>query len=77
LHLSRVEIKNFRNFNHLTLDPFPGRAVIVGENGVGKTNFSTQCGWCWIQAYLTRNAICGRKMSLKAALEASARARIR
>lgn len=39
LHLSRVEIKNFRNFKHLTLDPFPDRAVIVGENGVGKSNF--------------------------------------
>lgn len=38
LHISRVEIKNFRNFRHLTLDPFPARAVILGENGVGKSN---------------------------------------
>jgi putative ATP-dependent endonuclease of OLD family len=39
LHISRVEITNFRNFGHLVLDPFPARAVIVGENGVGKSNF--------------------------------------
>ena len=39
MHLSRVEIVNFRNFKHLTLDPFSVRAVIVGENGVGKSNF--------------------------------------
>ena len=38
VHISRVEIKNFRNFGHLVLDPFPARAVIVGENGVGKSN---------------------------------------
>lgn len=38
-YISRVEIKNFRNFGHLVLDPFPARAVIVGENGVGKSNF--------------------------------------
>lgn len=39
LHISRVEIVNYRNFRHLVLDPFPERAVIVGENGVGKSNF--------------------------------------
>ena len=38
LHIARVEIENFRNFAHLIIDPFPASAVIVGENGVGKTN---------------------------------------
>jgi len=31
-------IKNFRNFRNLVIDPFPSNAVIVGENGVGKSN---------------------------------------
>ncbi|WP_405668233.1 ATP-dependent nuclease [Streptomyces sp. NBC_00055] len=38
LHISRVEIQNFRNFRHLVIDKFPAHAVIVGENGVGKSN---------------------------------------
>lgn len=38
MQLSRVQIKNFRNFEDLTIDPFPSPAVIVGENGVGKSN---------------------------------------
>ncbi|MER7179121.1 AAA family ATPase [Streptomyces hyaluromycini] len=38
LHISRIEIQNFRNFRHLVIDNFPAHAVIVGENGVGKSN---------------------------------------
>ncbi|MFF7127216.1 AAA family ATPase [Streptomyces sp. NPDC008240] len=38
LHISRIEIRNFRNFRHLVIDNFPAHAVIVGENGVGKSN---------------------------------------
>ncbi|MFF4590448.1 ATP-dependent endonuclease [Streptomyces sp. NPDC001388] len=38
LHISRIEIRNFRNFQHLVIDNFPAHAVIVGENGVGKSN---------------------------------------
>ncbi|GHS89832.1 ATP-dependent endonuclease [Actinomycetota bacterium] len=38
LHIARVEIQNFRNFEHLVIDPFPAAAVIVGENGAGKSN---------------------------------------
>ncbi|MDQ0605563.1 recombinational DNA repair ATPase RecF [Streptomyces canus] len=38
MQLSRVRVKNFRNFEDLTIDPFPSPAVIVGENGVGKSN---------------------------------------
>ncbi|GHH42089.1 ATP-dependent nuclease [Lentzea cavernae] len=38
LHISRVEVRNFRNFRHLVIADFPAHAVIVGENGVGKSN---------------------------------------
>lgn len=38
LHISRLEVRNFRNFQHLVIDKFPAHAVIVGENGVGKSN---------------------------------------
>ncbi|MER5227868.1 ATP-dependent nuclease [Streptomyces flaveus] len=38
MRLSKVKITNFRNFRNLLIDPFPTPAVIVGENGVGKSN---------------------------------------
>ncbi|ANN19520.1 hypothetical protein SD37_30480 [Amycolatopsis orientalis] len=38
MHISRVRIENFRNFRLLELDPFPRSAVLVGENGIGKSN---------------------------------------
>jgi putative ATP-dependent endonuclease of OLD family len=38
LHISRVEIANYRNFGNLIIEDFPERAVILGENGVGKSN---------------------------------------
>ncbi|MFE4492465.1 ATP-dependent endonuclease [Streptomyces niveus] len=38
MQLSRVRVRNFRNFKDLTIDPFPSPVVIVGENGVGKSN---------------------------------------
>jgi putative ATP-dependent endonuclease of OLD family len=38
LHISRLVVENFRNFRSLELDPFPPSAVIVGENGIGKSN---------------------------------------
>ncbi|MFJ2565728.1 ATP-dependent nuclease [Streptomyces sp. NPDC087568] len=38
MQLSRIRVKNFRNFKDLTIRPFPSPAVIVGENGVGKSN---------------------------------------
>ena len=36
-HLSRIRIKNFRNFKSLDL-PLAASTVVVGENKVGKTN---------------------------------------
>ncbi|WP_329486632.1 AAA family ATPase [Kitasatospora sp. NBC_01246] len=38
MRLSRVRIKNFRNFRDLLIEPFPTPAVILGLNGVGKSN---------------------------------------
>ena len=37
MRISRIHIKNFRNFRVLSLD-LAGNAVIVGENKIGKTN---------------------------------------
>ncbi|KIX79994.1 hypothetical protein SF12_00610 [Streptomyces sp. MBRL 601] len=38
MQLRRLRIQNFRNFRDLAIDPFPTPAVVVGENGVGKSN---------------------------------------
>lgn len=38
MHISRIAIDNFRNFKSLEIEDLSGAAVIVGENGVGKTN---------------------------------------
>lgn len=38
LHISRVVIKNYRNFRNLDVD-LQHKSVIVGENNIGKTNF--------------------------------------
>lgn len=38
LHVRRAHINCFRNFRDLTIDPFPRDAVLVGENGIGKSN---------------------------------------
>ncbi|MEU4368229.1 ATP-dependent nuclease [Micromonospora chersina] len=38
MRISRLAIRNFRNFRDLVIDPFPDNAVIVGENGIGKSN---------------------------------------
>ncbi|MEV7926696.1 AAA family ATPase [Kitasatospora sp. NPDC088779] len=38
MRLSKIRIQNFRNFRDTTIDPFPTPAVILGENGVGKSN---------------------------------------
>jgi putative ATP-dependent endonuclease of OLD family len=38
MRITRLAIQSFRNFRDLVIDPFPTPAVIVGENGSGKTN---------------------------------------
>ncbi|MEG8036450.1 AAA family ATPase [Sphingomonas sp. LR61] len=36
-HIDRLELKNFRGFEHLEIDLHPSLTVLVGVNGVGKT----------------------------------------
>jgi DNA replication and repair protein RecF len=38
MFLESMYCKNFRNFRDLSLDLFEGRTLIIGNNGVGKTN---------------------------------------
>lgn len=38
MYISRVEIKNFRNFRDFSVD-LSDKVVLLGENGVGKSNF--------------------------------------
>ena len=38
LTVSRLELRDFRNYRHLVLEPGPGPIVLHGENGAGKTN---------------------------------------
>lgn len=39
VRINRILIHNFRNFAHLEIVDFPQSAVLVGENGIGKSNF--------------------------------------
>ncbi|GII56130.1 ATP-dependent endonuclease [Planotetraspora thailandica] len=39
MRISRVLIRNFRNFARLEIPAFPQNVVLVGENGIGKSNF--------------------------------------
>lgn len=41
VYISKIEIRNFRNFEHLVLDGLSPSLVLVGENGVGKSNLLT------------------------------------
>ncbi|MBN8523814.1 MAG: AAA family ATPase [Planctomycetes bacterium] len=38
MHLSKVDIRNFRSFDSLTVDVQAGLNVLVGRNNTGKTN---------------------------------------
>lgn len=38
MQLRKVCIQGFRNFANVTIAPFPAPAVVLGENGVGKSN---------------------------------------
>ncbi|MDR1358694.1 MAG: DNA replication and repair protein RecF [Coriobacteriales bacterium] len=38
MHISRIELTNFRNHHHLVLEDIGGVLIIVGNNAVGKTN---------------------------------------
>jgi recombinational DNA repair ATPase RecF len=38
VHISALELSNYRNFNKLALSRLPPALVVLGENGVGKSN---------------------------------------
>src|SRR5438552_3605624 len=38
MHISKIEIINYRNFKQLSVAGLPPTAVVVGENNVGKSN---------------------------------------
>ncbi|MFZ2286605.1 MAG: AAA family ATPase, partial [Bacteroidales bacterium] len=38
MHLARIELTNFKNYEEVALDFSPGFNCFVGNNGVGKTN---------------------------------------
>lgn len=38
MHVAKAELSNFRNYRQLSLDLLPGKTLISGENGHGKTN---------------------------------------
>lgn len=38
VRVSRIAVKNFKNFEQLDLDGFQEFSVLIGHNGVGKSN---------------------------------------
>ena len=38
MHVTRLDLRNFRRFEDVSLGPGPGLNLIVGDNGAGKTS---------------------------------------
>ncbi|GGK94482.1 DNA replication/repair protein RecF [Mangrovihabitans endophyticus] len=45
MHVRRVELTDFRSYERISVDLDPGVAVIVGRNGMGKTNLVEALGY--------------------------------
>jgi DNA replication and repair protein RecF len=45
MYVRRVELADFRSYERVTVDLDPGVAVLVGQNGVGKTNLVEALGY--------------------------------
>src|ERR687893_1234546 len=45
MHVRRVELADFRSYERLAVDLDPGVAVLVGQNGMGKTNLVEALGY--------------------------------
>jgi DNA replication and repair protein RecF len=45
MHVRRVELTDFRSYERVAVDLDPGVAVLVGQNGVGKTNLAEALGY--------------------------------
>lgn len=44
--IETIKLKNFRNYQELTLEPHPGINILFGQNGVGKTNLLEAIHYC-------------------------------
>ena len=38
MHITKIEIKNFRTYKQLSMSPSKGLNLLLGKNGAGKTN---------------------------------------
>ncbi|MEU7903812.1 DNA replication/repair protein RecF [Actinoplanes sp. NPDC049118] len=45
MHVRRVELTDFRSYERVAVDFDPGTAVLVGQNGMGKTNLVEALGY--------------------------------
>jgi DNA replication and repair protein RecF len=45
MHVRRVELADFRSYERVAVDLDPGVSVLVGQNGVGKTNLIEALGY--------------------------------
>jgi len=45
MHLSWLELRDFRSYEHLEFGPEPGLNVLIGDNGSGKTNVLEAIGY--------------------------------
>jgi DNA replication and repair protein RecF len=45
MHVRRVELTDFRSYERVAVDLDPGVSVLVGQNGVGKTNLIEALGY--------------------------------
>ncbi|NND02706.1 MAG: DNA replication/repair protein RecF [Acidimicrobiia bacterium] len=45
MHLSWLELRDFRSYEALTFEPEPGLNVLIGDNGAGKTNVLEAIGY--------------------------------
>lgn len=45
MHVRRVELTDFRSYERVAVDLDPGVAVLVGQNGMGKTNLVEALGY--------------------------------
>lgn len=46
MQIELIKLKNFRNYEELTLSPHPGVNILFGQNGSGKTNLLEAIHYC-------------------------------
>ncbi|MGO1775759.1 MAG: AAA family ATPase, partial [Agrococcus casei] len=45
MHVSRIELADYRNYERAALDLTPGATLFIGKNGQGKTNLVEAIGY--------------------------------